>query len=74
MLALRGWPGAKPADVLDLDGQPRHPATDTDAEALLLLADQDPEEAASLAAWVADRRRERGAGPNAGQAVGPQPT
>lgn len=68
MLALGRWPGSDPQDVLDLDGRPRRPAADTDAEALLLLADEDPGEAAALAAWAADRRRERGEEPGAGRA------
>jgi hypothetical protein len=65
MLALGRWPGAEPAAVTDLGG-PRRPESDTDAEALLLLADEDLEEAAALAAlaalaaWAAVRRHERG--------------
>lgn len=59
MLALDRWPGHDPADIPDLDRHVRRPATGTDAEALLLLADEDPEEAAALAAWAADRRWER---------------
>ncbi len=55
MLALGRWPGAEPADVLP-------PATDTDSEALLLLADLDPDEAEELAAWAEARRLERGEG------------
>lgn len=38
----------------------RVPATDTDAEALALLADVDPAEAAELAAYREERRRARG--------------
>ncbi len=53
MLDLGRWPGAEPRDV-------SAPATDTDSEALLLLADLDPEEAEGLAAWAEARRRERG--------------
>lgn len=59
MLALDRWPGHDPADIPDLDRHVRRPATGTDVEALLLLADEDPEEAAALAAWAADRRWER---------------
>lgn len=53
MLALGLWPGADPADVF---GTGDVPASDTDAESLVLLAEDEPQEAVELAAWAAARR------------------
>lgn len=53
MLALGLWPGADPADVFDPEDVP---ASDTDAESLVLLAGDDAEEAVELAAWSGARQ------------------
>ena len=59
---LGSAPGELELLMMDLGwmpGAPR-PATDTDSEALALMADMDPDEAEGLAAWAQARRQERG--------------
>ena len=53
MLTLGLWPGAEPSDVF---GGGVGPTSDTDAESLLLFAEEDPREADELAARASARR------------------